>query len=140
VDLACDAIGLGPREVDLVERGDQLEPRVHGQVRVRERLRLDALRRVHYEQRAIARGQRARHLVSEVHVAGRVDQVQAVGLAVTRGVLHAHGLRLDRYAALALELHLVEELRAVLARVDGARHLEDAVGQRRLPVVDVGDY
>jgi hypothetical protein len=54
-------------------------------------------------------------------------------------VFHAHGLRLDRDAALALELHLVEHLWAMFARVDGARHLEDAIGQRRLPMVDVGD-
>ena len=46
------------------------------------RLRLDALRGVDDQQRALARGQRARDLVGEVDVAGRVDQVQLVGLAV----------------------------------------------------------
>jgi hypothetical protein len=65
--------------------------------------------------------------------------VQAVQLAVLGGVLHTHRLRLDRDAALALQVHRVEQLRAMVARVDRAGDLEDAVGQGRLPVIDVGD-
>ena len=72
-------------------------------------------------------------------MAGRVDEVQLVGLAVARLVEDAHRLGLDRDPALALEVHRVEHLRAHRARVDGLRHLEDAIGQRRLAVVDVGD-
>ena len=46
---------------------------------------------------------------------------------------------LDRDAALALEVHVVEQLLLHLARRDGAGELEKAVGQRRLAVVDVGN-
>ena len=72
-------------------------------------------------------------------MAGRVDQVQVVGLAVGGPVLDPHRLRLDRDPALALEVHRVEHLGAHLLRVDGPGDLEDAVGQGRLAVVDVGD-
>ena len=48
-------------------------------------------------------------------------------------------LGLDRDAPLALEVHRVEVLGPHVAGVDGAGQLEDAVGERRLPVVDVGD-
>ena len=138
-DLAGHPVGLGARQVDLVQRGDQLEAGVDGQVGVRHGLRLHALRGVHEQQRAVARGERARDLVGEVHVPRRVDQVQPVELAVVGGVLHPHRLRLDRDPALALEIHRVEHLGPVVARVDRPGELEDAVGQRRLPVVDVGD-
>ena len=50
-----------------------------------------------------------------------------------------HVLGLDRDAPLALEVHRVEVLGAHVAGVDGAGQLEDAVGERRLAVVDVGD-
>ena len=60
-------------------------------------------------------------------------------LAVARLVEDAHRLGLDRDPALALEVHRVEDLLAHLPRIDGVRDLEDAVGQRRLAVVDVGD-
>ncbi len=70
---------------------------------------------------------------------GGVDQVQLVGLAVARGVEHAHRLRLDRDPALALEVHRVEQLRPHLARRHRVGQLEDAVRQRRLAVVDVRD-
>ena len=130
----ADAVGVGLRQVDLVDDRDDLEVVVDREVGVRDRLRLDPLRRVDDEQRALARLQRARHLVGEVDVAGRVDQVQLVALP-----RDAHGLRLDRDPALALEVHRVEHLRAHLALRDGVRQLEDAVGERRLAVVDVRD-
>ena len=83
--------------------------------------------------------QRPRDLVGEVDVAGRVDEVELVGLAVAGGVEDAHRLGLDRDPALALELHRVEQLGAHEPRVDRLGQLEDAIGQRRLAVVDVGD-
>ena len=48
-------------------------------------------------------------------------------------------MRLDRDAALALEVHRVEDLRFHLARLQRAGHLEEPVRERRLAVVDVGD-
>ena len=48
-------------------------------------------------------------------------------------------MRLDGDAALALEIHRVEDLRLHLARLQGAGDLEKAVRQRRLAVVDVRD-
>ena len=48
-------------------------------------------------------------------------------------------LRLDRDALLALEVHRVEHLLRHLALRERAGHLEQAVGQRGLAVVDVGD-
>ena len=134
-ETACRRpLGVGLRQVDLVQDGDDLEVVLDRQVRVRDRLRLDPLRRVDDEHRALARLQRARHLVREVDVPGRVDQVQLVALPHD-----ADGLRLDRDAALALEIHRVEQLLAHLPARDGVGHLEDAVGQRRLAVVDVRD-
>ena len=138
-DLLGHALGLGAGQVDLVQARDELEAGVDGEVGVGQRLGLDALRRVDDEQRALARRQAARDLVGEVDVAGRVDELQLVGLAVARGVEDPHGLGLDRDPALALEVHRVEHLLAHLPRIDGVGDLEDAVGQRRLAVVDVGD-
>ncbi len=51
----------------------------------------------------------------------------------------ADRLGLDRDPALALELHRVEHLRAHLATGHRVRDLENAVGERRLAVVDVRD-
>ena len=49
------------------------------------------------------------------------------------------GLRLDRDAALALEVHRVEHLRLHLAVGQAAAALDQAIGERRLAVVDVRD-
>ena len=126
--------GICGRQVDLVDDGDDLEVVLDREVGVGERLRLDPLRGVDDEDGALARLERARDLVREVHVPRRVDEVELVALPVD-----AHRLCLDRDPALALELHRVEQLVAHLALGDGLRQLEDPVRERRLPVVDVGD-
>ena len=52
---------------------------------------------------------------------------------------HAHGVELDRDAALALEVERVEHLRLHLPLLQHARRLDQPVGQGGLPVVDVRD-
>jgi hypothetical protein len=59
LDLLPGAVRLRPRQVDLVEHGDDLEPGIRSEVRVRQGLRLDALARVHHEERPLAGGERA---------------------------------------------------------------------------------
>ena len=72
-------------------------------------------------------------------MARRVHQVELIDPPVPRLVGKAHGLRLDGDAALALELHGVEDLVAELALLDPAAGQDQAIGERRLAVVDMGD-
>ena len=137
-DLGGVAVRVGGRQVDLVEDRDDREVLLQRQVEVRQRLRLDALRGVDEQDRALARLQRPAHLVGEVDVAGGVDQVQHV-VGVTHPPRQPHVLRLDGDAALALDVHAVEVLGAHQALVDDAGELQHPVGQRGLAVVDVGD-
>ena len=58
LDLLPDAVGLGRRQVDLVQHRDDLEVGVDRLIGVGERLRLDALRGVDEQQRALAGAQR----------------------------------------------------------------------------------
>ena len=133
-ELGRGAVRVGLRKVDLVRDGDDLELVVEREVGVRERLRLDALRGVDEQERALAGLKRARDLVREVDVPGGVDQVQLVASPED-----AHRLRLDRDPALAFELHRVEDLLAHLPLGDRVGQLEDAIGERRLAMVDVRD-
>ena len=77
-------------------------------------------------------------LVGEVHVARGVHQVQLVDLAVLGLVGQPDGLRLDRDAALALQVHAVEHLVGHLALGQRAGDLDQPVGQGGFPVVDMG--
>ena len=139
LELVHDRVGVGRRQVDLVEDRDEREVLAQREVDVGERLRLDALGRVDDEDRALAGLQAVADLVGEVDVAGRVDEVEPVGLAVLGRVLEADGAGLDRDALLALEVHRIEDLARHLARVDRVRQLQQSIGQGRLAVIDVGD-
>src|SRR5690606_26551609 len=126
-------------QIDLVEDRDDLEARVEREEEVRERLRLHPLARVNDEDRALACRAGTGHLVREVDVSGRADEVQLARLAVARPVAHAHRVQLDRAATLALEVEPVEHLRRPLTLGERGRLLEQAVGQRRLAVIDMCD-
>jgi hypothetical protein len=139
LELVHDRVGVGRGQVDLVQDGDQGQSLAQGEMNIGEGLRLDPLGRVDDEDRALAGLEAVADLVGEVDMAGRVDQVQAVGLAVLRLVLEANGAGLDRDPLLALEVHGVEDLARHLPGVDRVRRLEEPVGEGRLSVIDVGD-
>jgi hypothetical protein len=54
-------------------------------------------------------------------------------------VIEPDRVRFDGDAALALEVHAVEHLRLHLTRLQCTGELEEAIGQRRLAMIDVGD-
>ena len=136
-DLGLNLVGVCRGKVDLVDSRNNVQVGVHGERRVGNGLRLDALSGVHDEHRALASGQRTRDLVSEVDMARRIDQVELIRLTIVGVIGHANGIRLDRDAALALDIHGVEQLRLHIALVDGMGELEDAVTDRGLAMVDV---
>ncbi len=70
---------------------------------------------------------------------GRVDQVELVDLAVVGPVVQADGVGLDGDAALALQVHGVEDLLHHFALRQRAGDFQQAVGQRGFAVVDVRD-
>ena len=106
---------------------------------VGQRLRLDALTSVNHQQRAFAGRERTRDLIGEVDMARRVHEIENVGLAVLRDVVEPDGLRLDRDAALALDIHGIQHLLDHVARGKAAGRLDEPVGKRRFAVVDMGD-
>src|SRR5258708_38545559 len=94
----------------LVQDRNDLEARVEREEQIREGLRLNALGCIHDEDGAFTGRQRPRNLVREIDVSGRIDEVELVLLAVPRLVRHAHGVQLDRDAALALQVERIEDL------------------------------
>ncbi len=136
--LILHLVDHGRIHVDLVEHRHDLQIVAHGEVEIRYRLRLNALRGVDHQQRSLARSDGARHLVGKVDVSRGVDQVERVALAVAGRVLHLYGVALDRDALFALEVHVVEHLRLHFALVQRVGLFEETVGERRLAVVDMG--
>src|SRR5690606_3439348 len=81
----------------------------------------------------------AGHFVREVDVAGRIDEIEDVLLAVAGAVGQPHGLKFDGDTPLAFQLQAVQNLLLHLPLGQPARAFQKAIGQRRLAVVDVGD-
>ncbi len=128
---------VGGGQVDLVEDRHDLVVGVDGLVDVGERLRLHPLRRIDHQQRPFDGAHGAADLVGKVDMAGRVDEVQQVLLAVERGVVEPDRVGLDGDAPLPLDIHGVEQLLLHVAGADGVGGLDQAIGQRGLAVVDM---
>ena len=112
---------------------------VYGLIGIGQRLRLDPLRGVDDKKRPLDRLHGAADLIPEIHVPRSVYQVQDVCLTVRCRILDANRVGLDRDAAFALNVHGVEDLLLHVPLRHRARHLNEPVGKRRLPVVDMGD-
>src|SRR4030095_4534820 len=94
---------------------------------------------IHDQDGPFTGGQRAGDLVGKVNVSGGVDEVERVNLTVPRAIEQPDRVRLDGDAALALQVHRVEDLVDRLLGVHGPGQRQQPVGQRRLAVIDVGD-
>ncbi len=138
LDLGLDLFHLGGGQVDLVQDRDDFVVGVDRLIDVGQRLRLDPLGGVDDQQRAFDRAHGAGNLVAEIDMAGGVDEVQDIGLAVLRRVFDPDGVGLDGDAALALDIHAVEHLGLHVAFGDCARQLDQPVGKRGFAVVDMG--
>ena len=75
-------------QVDLVDDGHNRQPLFDGQMQVGHRLRLDPLRRIDDQQRALAGREAARNLVRKIDVPRRIEQVEPVFLPRFGGVAH----------------------------------------------------
>ncbi|OPZ73152.1 MAG: hypothetical protein BWY83_00249 [bacterium ADurb.Bin478] len=134
-----DGVHIDVGQIDLVDDRDDLEVVVDGQVQVGDGLRFNALRGIDDQQCALAGGQAARHLIGEIHVARRVDEVEQIGHAVTGFIFHGDGVHLDGDAPLTLQIHAVQHLVFHLIARHRAGGLQQPVGQRGFAVIDVGD-
>src|SRR3546814_4596608 len=65
--------------------------------------------------------------------------MELIALAVLRGVVQLHRLRLERDAALALDRIVVENLRVHFTLFQSTGQLDETIGERRLAVVDMRD-
>ncbi len=137
--LVRHALGLRAGQIDLVQNGHQLQIVLQRKVRVGQRLRLHTLAGVYHQHRALAGGQAAAHLVIKIHVPRRIDEVERIFLPVFCGILQRNGARLDRDAALALQFHIIQQLRLHFTLVHSLRAFQNAVCQSGFAVVDMRD-
>ena len=129
-------IGHRGGQINFIQDRDDGEIIFHRQVQVSEGLRLNTLRRIHQKQRTLARGKRARDLIGEVHVAGRVNHIQRIGGALHLP-RHTHRLRFNGDTALALNVHAVKVLRLHIARGNHTGCLEHTVSESGLAVINM---
>ena len=108
-------------------------------MKIRHGLCLDSLRRIDHQQCSFAGAQAPRHLIREIHMTGRINEIQFIRLAVPGLVKHCDRMRLDGDAAFALQIHRIQQLRLHIARGDGAGAVQQPVRERRLAVVNMGN-
>ncbi|MCY1422034.1 hypothetical protein D9M71_377030 [compost metagenome] len=138
-DFFFNTVRIGLWQVDLVQHRHHFQALLDRRVAVGNRLRFNALTGIDHQQRAFTGSQRTAHLIGEVNVAGGVNEVQLVVDTVFGFVIQRNAVRLDGDPALALEVHGVQDLGFHFALGEAATHLDEAIGQRRLAMVNVGD-
>jgi hypothetical protein len=77
-DFAHHALGIGRRQIDLVDHRNDREIVFEREVIVRQRLRFDALGRIDDQHGAFAGRQRSRDFIRKIDMPRRVDQIELV--------------------------------------------------------------
>ena len=139
LDFLDHSVRVGRRQVDLVDDGQYFQALLQRRVAVGDALRLHPLGGIHDQQRPVAGGQGAGHLVGEVHVPWGVDQVELVALPVLGVIQKGDALGLDRDAALTLQIHGIQHLFLHFTGVQAAAELDEPVRERGFAVIDVGN-
>ena len=102
LDLRLGLGGPGGGQVDFVDDGEHLQPRVDGEIGVGQCLSLHALAGVHHQHGPLAGGKAPGHLVVKIHMARGVNEVQIILLSIVGGVAQLDGSGLDGDAPLPL--------------------------------------
>ena len=110
LDFLLHPLGVGLRQIHLVQYRQYLEALLDCRVAIGDRLRFNPLTRIHYQQRTLASGERTGDFIGKVDVAGGINKVQLVRLAILRLIVERHALRFDGNAALPLKIHRIEHL------------------------------
>ena len=139
LDLGYHLVRIRRRQIDLVQNRENLEALVNCRNTIGDTLRLDTLRRIDDQQRPFAGGQRPGYFVRKIDVPWRIDEVELVDFAGVAPVAQRYALGLDRNPALALQVHGIQHLFLHLPIAQAAAVVNEAVGQRRFAVVDMGD-
>jgi len=92
-------------ELNLVDNRDDLDPSIESFIKIRNRLRLDALGGVYNQQSSLTSSNASAHLVAEVHMAWSVNKVEQVVKTIFRVVVdHGGCLSNDSNASVSLYL------------------------------------
>ena len=110
LDLMLDLLGSCRGQVDLIDDGQHLEAIVDGKIGIRERLRFNALRRIHNQHRTLARRKGAGYLIVEIDMSGCINQVKLIFLPILRAVNQTNRLRFDGDSSFALQIHVIQNL------------------------------
>ena len=133
-DFVFHLVRHGRRHVNLVDNRNYLEVIIDSQIEIRNSLCLYTLCSVNHQQGTLTGSYGTRHFIREVHVSRGINEVQNIFFTLVH-ILHLDGVALNRNAALALQIHVVQHLS--LRHLDGLGELQQTVGQRRLPMVDM---
>ena len=98
-----------------------------GEIKIANRLCLNALCGINYQERTLTCSDRARYFVRKINVTGRIDQIQLVFLALVLDS-HCNGASFDGDAALPFQLHVIEDLLLHFTLLNGAGIFEQSVG------------
>ena len=130
-------IRLRARQINLIDHRQDLQIVVQRQIDISQSLGFHALGRIDYQHGPVAGRQGAGYLIVEIDVAGCIDQVEYIFLPVVRLVNRTDRLGFDRNAPLPFQFHVVQHLILHLPLGQKAGHLDDAVGQCALAMVNM---
>ena len=109
-DFCTNALGFRRRKVNLIDKRNNFEVRIHSHHRICDCLGFNTLSSVHHKHCALASSKGAGDLVREVNMTRGVNKVEMVKLTIVGAIVNTNRLTFDGDTAFALDVHRIEHL------------------------------
>ncbi len=133
-------VRVGVGHITFVEHRNDFQIVVQGQVGICQGLRLYSLGGVDYQQNPFAGCQAPGNFITEIHMAGGIDQIEKILLSISGTIPETYCRGFYGNSPFPLQVHTVQELIPLFPGGDGAGMFQQSVCQSGLAVIDMGNY
>ena len=118
-DLVFHFFDHGAIHIDLIDHRNDLQIVLNRQVKITDGLGLDTLGGINQQKTTFAGGQCPAYFITEIHVAGCIDQVQDILLPVGVFIINLDGMTFNRNPLFPFEIHIIQYLVHHITVADG---------------------
>ena len=109
-DFRTNTLRFCGGKINLVDKRNNFQVRIHGHHGICDCLSLDTLGSIHDKYRALASSEGTRDFIREVNMTWGVDKIEMIELPIISSIIDTNRLAFDGNTAFALDVHRIEHL------------------------------
>ncbi len=139
LNLVLHPLRLCAGQIYLIDYRKYIQVMIQGQINIGQRLRLDSLGSIHHQDGPVTGSQTAAHFIVKIHMAGRINQVKDIFVAIFGLIDDAYRLGFNGNTPFPFQIHIIKHLGLHLPAGQKSCLLYNPVRQGGLAMVYMGN-